>query len=140
VARGTATLRYLAPRGRANLTRQARIKHPREKLIQLGAAGWDLRCGTWLPAAQGTLYSYKGQGFLPGRTGLNPLNGIPLATRGLEEKPSSHRQGTGIIRVCENNHKERVMANWLDTWWMGYLFGFLGGLVWGANVVLLAIS
>jgi hypothetical protein len=66
------------------------------KTDQLGAAGGEPRRGVWLPAAQGTLYSYKGQGFLPGRTGLNPLNGIPLATRGLEElKPSSLRQGLG---------------------------------------------
>lgn len=66
------------------------------KTDQLGAAGGEPRSGVWLPAAQGTLYSYKGQGFLPGRTGLNPLNGIPLATRGLEEKPSSHRQGSWV--------------------------------------------
>ena len=55
------------------------------KTDQLGAAGWDYRCGTWLPAAQGTLYSYKGQGFLPGRTGLNPLRRNTLGDQGLRE-------------------------------------------------------
>lgn len=72
---------------------------PNKKQHQLGAAGWGLRRGIRLPAAQGTPYSTKRQGFLPGRTGLNPLDGIPLATRGLEEtgrKPSSLRQGTWV--------------------------------------------
>ena len=55
------------------------------KTDQLGAAGWDFRSGTWLPAAQGTLYSYKGQGFLPGRTGLNPLRRDTLGDQGLRE-------------------------------------------------------
>ena len=55
------------------------------KTDQLGAAGWGLRCGIRLPAAQGTLYSYKGQGFLPGRTGLNPLRRNTLGDQGLRE-------------------------------------------------------
>ncbi|KKL65032.1 hypothetical protein LCGC14_2159050 [marine sediment metagenome] len=55
------------------------------KTDQLGAAGGEPRCGVWLPAAQGTLYSYKGQGFLPGRTGLNPLYRNTLGDQGLRE-------------------------------------------------------
>ena len=72
------------------------------KTDQLGAAGWDLRRGTWLPAAQGTLYSAKRQGFLPGRTGLNPLDGIPLATRGTGDRaeallpPAGRRDYKGV--------------------------------------------
>ncbi len=60
---------------------------PLKKQHQLGAAGRErVKWERWQPAAQGTLYSGKGQGFLPGRTGLNPLHGIPLATRGLGEE------------------------------------------------------
>lgn len=52
------------------------------KTDQLGAAGGEPRSGVWLPAAQGALYSDKGQGFLPGRTGLNPLKWNTLGDQG----------------------------------------------------------
>ena len=70
------------------------------KTDQLGAAGWDLRSGTWLPAAQGTLYSYKGQGFLPGRTGLNPLRRNTLGDQGFRGEallpPAGSRDLKGV--------------------------------------------
>ncbi len=60
---------------------------PLKKQHQLGAAGRErVKWERWQPVAQGIPYSGKGQGFLPGRTGLNPLHGIPLATRGSGEE------------------------------------------------------
>ncbi len=70
------------------------------KTDQLGAAGWDLRCGTWLPAAQGTLYSYKGQGFLPGRTGLNPLKRNTLGDQGIRGEALLPPAGAWGFKGC----------------------------------------
>ncbi len=93
---GTATLRYLAPRGRVNLTRQARIMRPREKLSSWAQQEGNRDAGFGCLLPKGHSIPVSRQGFLPGRTGLNLLLGIPLATRGLEEKPSSLRQGLRV--------------------------------------------